>query len=113
MIFPGLIFNICFVWPALERRLTGDNALHNLLDRPRDRPKRTAAGAAMLALLFTLFAASSTDVLANYFHVSLNFVLWAFRVAHLRRADRRRLRDLRDLPARCRACTASASASGP
>jgi hypothetical protein len=34
----------------------------------------------MLALLFTLFAASSTDVLANYFHVSLNFVLWAFRV---------------------------------
>jgi hypothetical protein len=32
-----------------------------------------------LGLLFTLFAASSTDVLANYFHVSLNFVLWAFR----------------------------------
>src|SRR5580658_5181602 len=80
VIFPGLIFNICFAWPALERRWTGDNELHNLLDRPRDRPKRTAAGAAMLALLFTLFAASSTDVLANYFHVSLNFVLWAFRV---------------------------------
>jgi ubiquinol-cytochrome c reductase cytochrome b subunit len=80
VIFPGLIFNICFAWPALERRLTGDVALHNLLDRPRDRPKRTAAGAAMLALLFTLFAASSTDVLANYFHLSLNFVLWAFRV---------------------------------
>jgi ubiquinol-cytochrome c reductase cytochrome b subunit len=80
VIFPGLIFNICFAWPALERRWTGDNELHNLLDRPRDRPKRTAAGAAMLALLFTLFAASSTDVLANYFHLSLNFVLWAFRV---------------------------------
>jgi ubiquinol-cytochrome c reductase cytochrome b subunit len=81
VIFPGLIFNICFAWPALERKLTGDTALHNLLDRPRDRPKRTAAGAAMLALLFTLFAASSTDVLANYFHLSLNFVLWAFRVS--------------------------------
>ena len=80
VIFPGLIFNIAFLWPALERRWTGDNELHNLLDRPRDRPKRTAAGAAMLGLLFTLFAASSTDVLANYFHVSLNFVLWAFRV---------------------------------
>ena len=49
VIFPGLIFNIAFIWPALERRLTGDNELHNLLDRPRDRPKRTAAGAAMLA----------------------------------------------------------------
>jgi ubiquinol-cytochrome c reductase cytochrome b subunit len=80
VIFPGLIFNICFIWPALERRWTGDNELHNLLDRPRDRPKRTAAGAAMLALLFTLFGASSTDVLANYFHVSLNEVLWAFRI---------------------------------
>ena len=80
VVFPGLIFNICFAWPVIERRFTGDVALHNLLDRPRDRPKRTAAGAAMLALLFTLFAASSTDVLANYFHLSLNFVLWAFRV---------------------------------
>ena len=80
VIFPGLIFNIAFVWPYLERRMTGDNELHNLLDRPRDRPKRTAAGAAMLALLFILFAASSTDVLANYFRLSLNFVLWAFRV---------------------------------
>jgi ubiquinol-cytochrome c reductase cytochrome b subunit len=81
VVFPGLIFNICFIWPALERRMTGDLMLHNLLDRPRDRPKRTAAGAAMLALLFTLFAASSTDVLANFFHVSLNEVLWFFRIA--------------------------------
>ena len=60
--------------------------MHNLLDRPRDRPKRTAAGAAMLALLFTLFAASSTDVLANFFHVSLNEVLWFFRIASCRGA---------------------------
>jgi ubiquinol-cytochrome c reductase cytochrome b subunit len=81
VVFPGLIFNICFIWPALERRMTGDVALHNLLDRPRDRPKRTAAGVAMLGLLFTLFAASSTDVLANFFHVSLNEVLWFFRIA--------------------------------
>jgi ubiquinol-cytochrome c reductase cytochrome b subunit len=81
VLFPGLIFNICLVWPAMERRMTGDLAMHNLLDRPRDRPKRTAAGASMFALLFTLFAASSTDVLANFFHVSLNEVLWFFRFA--------------------------------
>jgi ubiquinol-cytochrome c reductase cytochrome b subunit len=81
VVFPGLIFTICFIWPALERRFTGDNELHNLLDRPRDRPKRTAAGAAMVALLFTLFAASSTDVMANFFHVSLNATLWFFRIA--------------------------------
>jgi ubiquinol-cytochrome c reductase cytochrome b subunit len=81
VLFPGLIFNICLIWPALERRMTGDLLIHHLLDRPRDRPKRTAAGVAMVALLFTLFAASSTDVLANYFHVSLNVVLWFFRIA--------------------------------
>jgi ubiquinol-cytochrome c reductase cytochrome b subunit len=80
VIFPGVIFNICLAWPAIERRFTGDYVLHNLLDRPRDRPKRTAAGAAMIGLLFTVFGASSTDVLANFFHVSLNEVLWFFRV---------------------------------
>jgi len=79
VIFPGIVFNIALLWPALERRMTGDNELHNLLDRPRDRPKRTAAGAAFFALLFTVFGASSTDVLANFFHISLNEVLWAFR----------------------------------
>src|ERR1700728_5033911 len=60
--------------------MTGDDALHSLLDRPRDRPKRTAAGAAMMALMFTLLGASATDVLANFFQVSLNEVLWTFRI---------------------------------
>jgi len=81
VLFPGLLFNLCFAWPWLERHFTKDYQLHNLLDRPRDRPKRTAAGAAVFALVFTLFAASSTDVLANFFHVSLNVTLWFFRIA--------------------------------
>ncbi|MGH9087048.1 MAG: cytochrome b N-terminal domain-containing protein, partial [Acidimicrobiales bacterium] len=81
VLFPGIVFNLCFAWPALERRFTGDGAMHHILDRPRDRPKRTAAGASVFALLFTVFAASSTDVLANYFHVTLNGTLWFFRVA--------------------------------
>ncbi len=79
IIFPGMIFNICYLWPAIERRYTKDNLMHNLLDRPRDRPKRTAAGAAMLGLLATLFVASSTDVLANFFHISLNTILLLMR----------------------------------
>jgi ubiquinol-cytochrome c reductase cytochrome b subunit len=81
VVFPGLIFTICFLWPSIERRVTGDNEIHHLLDSPRNRPKRTAAGVAMFALLFTLFAASSTDVMANFFHVSLNATLWFFRIA--------------------------------
>ncbi len=81
VIFPGLIFNIFIVWPFLETWYTKDRAYHNLLDRPRDRPKRTAAGVSMLTLLFMVFFASSTDVMANFFHISLNAVLWFFRVA--------------------------------
>jgi ubiquinol-cytochrome c reductase cytochrome b subunit len=80
VLFPGLVFNIAFGWPLIERLFTKDNAMHNLLDRPRDRPKRTAFGAAFFAMLFVMFGASSTDVLANYFHVSLNVVLVSFRV---------------------------------
>jgi len=80
VVFPGMIFTLCYAWPAIERKFTGDNVIHHLLDRPRDRPKRTAAGAAMIALMFTLLGASATDVLANFFQVSLNEVLWTFRV---------------------------------
>jgi len=81
VIFPGIVFNIAMAWPILERKFFGgDNEIHHLLDRPRDVPKRTAFGVAFFALLATLFVASSTDVLANYFHVSLNTVLWTMRV---------------------------------
>ena len=81
VIFPGLIFNILIVWPFIESRHTKDLAYHNLLDRPRDRPKRTAAGAAMLTLLGMTFFASSTDVMANFFQLPLKAVLWFFRIA--------------------------------
>ena len=66
--------------PALERRYTKDYAMHNLLDRPSNRPKRTAAGSAIFAFLAMLFIASSTDVIANFFHVSLNSVVVAMRI---------------------------------
>ncbi len=80
VIFPGIAFNLAYAWPLIERKFTGDNALHNLLDRPRNRPKRTAAGVTTLAFMAMLFIASSTDVMANFFHVSLNTVLIAMRV---------------------------------
>ncbi len=81
VLFPTLLITLWLLYPGLERRFTGDHEMHNLLDRPRDRPKRTAAGVVMFTFMFTLFAASSTDVLANFFHVSLNATLWFFRIA--------------------------------
>ncbi len=80
VIFPGLVFGLAYAWPTLERLVTKDSAMHNLLDRPSNRPKRTAAGSAVLAALFMLFVASSTDVIANFFHLPLNEVLWGMRI---------------------------------
>ncbi|HXX91619.1 MAG TPA: cytochrome bc complex cytochrome b subunit [Acidimicrobiales bacterium] len=80
IIFPGLTFTLFYLWPFIEQAITGDRKEHHLLDRPRDRPKRTAVGAGFLAFYFLLFCASSTDVLANFFEVSLNTVLWTFRI---------------------------------
>jgi ubiquinol-cytochrome c reductase cytochrome b subunit len=80
VVLPGIVFGLCFAWPAIERWYTKDNDSHNLLDFPRNRPKRTAAGATMFAFLMMLFIASATDVLANYFHISLNTVLWIMRI---------------------------------
>ena len=80
VLLPGLIFNIAYVWPMIERKFSKDNELHNLLFRPSDRPKHTAVGVATLVFLGMLFIASSTDVIANFFRLPLNEVLWAMRV---------------------------------
>jgi ubiquinol-cytochrome c reductase cytochrome b subunit len=80
VLMPGVTFTLIYLWPFLEEKLTGDRAEHHLLDRPRDRPLRTATGAAVFAFYFVLFGASATDVLANYLSLSLNFVLWSFRI---------------------------------
>ena len=80
VIFPGILFNLIMAWPTIERKFTKDNEMHNLLDRPSNRPKRTAAGVVVAVLCAMLFIASSTDVIANFFHVSLNTVLWTMRV---------------------------------
>jgi ubiquinol-cytochrome c reductase cytochrome b subunit len=80
VILPGIIFTLAYAWPIIERLYTKDNELHHLLDRPSDRPKRTAAGVSVLAFVTMLFIASSTDVIANFFHISLNTVLWLMRI---------------------------------
>ncbi len=39
---PGITFMLLYVWPWIEARFTKDHEEHHLLDRPRDRPVRTA-----------------------------------------------------------------------
>ena len=61
VLFPGIVFGILYLWPTLERRFTGDRATHNLADRPRDSPWRTAIGSAVVAWVFLIFLAGSAD----------------------------------------------------
>jgi ubiquinol-cytochrome c reductase cytochrome b subunit len=60
-LLPTLVFGGLFAWPALERRFTRDRHPHNLLDRPRDAPRRTAFATAVLTFLFIIFVAGSAD----------------------------------------------------
>jgi quinol---cytochrome-c reductase cytochrome b subunit len=61
VLFPSIVFGALFVWPALERRLTRDRHPHNLIDRPRDAPRRTGIATAILTWVFIIFMAGSAD----------------------------------------------------
>ena len=78
--FPLLVFLVLFAWPALERRVTGDYGFHNLLDRPRDAPWRTAVGAAFFTWIFIIFLAGAADRMFVLFGLSYEGQVWAFRV---------------------------------
>ena len=47
-LLPGITFVLLYLWPFLERRFTHDTDEHHLLDRPSDRPMRTAIGVGVL-----------------------------------------------------------------
>ena len=78
--FPGVVFGILFLWPYLERRFTRDYGFHNVLDRPRDKPWRTAIGAALLTWVFVIFVAGAADRIYVAFGISYEVLVWVFRV---------------------------------
>ncbi|HEX8770508.1 MAG TPA: cytochrome b N-terminal domain-containing protein, partial [Acidimicrobiales bacterium] len=67
VVLPGITFGLLYLWPFVERRLTHDNADHHLLDRPRERPLRTAFGVGTLTFYVVLFVAGSQDIGAQKF----------------------------------------------
>jgi len=74
------VFGFLLVWPWAERTLARDRATHNLLDRPRDAPVRTAVGAAVLALVLVVLLAGSADRVTVLFGVSYVWQLRVYRV---------------------------------
>jgi ubiquinol-cytochrome c reductase cytochrome b subunit len=76
----GLVFVLLIVYPWIEKRFTGDDAHHNLLQRPRDVPVRTAIGAMAIAFYMVLTLSAMNDVIALKFHISLNATTWIGRI---------------------------------
>jgi len=79
VLLAGLTFGLLYAWPFLEARVTRDHAEHHLLDRPRQRPVRTALGMATISFYSVLFLGGAADVLAATFGLSVNAILWTFR----------------------------------
>jgi ubiquinol-cytochrome c reductase cytochrome b subunit len=67
-------------YPFIESWVTGDDREHHLLDRPRNRPVRTALGAAWLSVYAVALLGAANDLIATRFHLSVNAVTWAVRI---------------------------------
>jgi ubiquinol-cytochrome c reductase cytochrome b subunit len=76
----GLVFTLLIAYPFIEAKVTGDRAHHNLLQRPRDVPVRTAIGAMAIAFYMVLTLAAMNDIIALKFHISLNATTWIGRI---------------------------------
>jgi ubiquinol-cytochrome c reductase cytochrome b subunit len=76
----GLVFVVLTTYPFIEQKATGDRAHHNLLQRPRDVPVRTAVGAMAISFYIVLTFSAMNDIIAYKFHVSLNATTWIGRI---------------------------------
>jgi ubiquinol-cytochrome c reductase cytochrome b subunit len=80
-LFPLAVMSLMLAWPWLERRVTGDRRVHNLLDRPRDAPWRTAIGSAVWTFVVLVFVAGSADRIFVFTGLSYSLQIWLFRIA--------------------------------
>jgi ubiquinol-cytochrome c reductase cytochrome b subunit len=78
--FPLVVFGFLYFWPWIERRLSGDVAFHNLLDRPRDAPGRTGIGVGMITWVVLVFLAGGADRVFILFGISYTAQIWVYRV---------------------------------
>jgi ubiquinol-cytochrome c reductase cytochrome b subunit len=110
VVLPILFFLLMGGYPFFERWVTGDNRPHNVLDRPRNAPTRTALGVAVIVSAGVLQISGGDDVISYQLGLAVEDLVWVLRVGFfvfpviaflvtrrvcvaLQRADRRRLRD--------------------
>jgi ubiquinol-cytochrome c reductase cytochrome b subunit len=81
-LFPLVVFLFLGLWPVIERRwISHDYGYHNLLDRPRDAPLRTAIGIGVFTWITLVFVAGGIDRVTVLFDLSYTGAIWVFRFA--------------------------------
>jgi ubiquinol-cytochrome c reductase cytochrome b subunit len=80
VLFPLVVLAVLAAFPWLERWITGDRRAHNVLDRPRDAPGRTAFGLALLAWIGLVFVAGSADRATVLFGLDYERQIEVYRV---------------------------------
>ncbi|MDX6323917.1 MAG: ubiquinol-cytochrome c reductase cytochrome b subunit, partial [Nocardioidaceae bacterium] len=80
-VMPMVIFAGILTYPFIEAWITGDKTEHHLLQRPRNAANRTAFLVGMMTLYGLLWAAGGNDIIAELFHLDLNYITYFMRVA--------------------------------
>jgi ubiquinol-cytochrome c reductase cytochrome b subunit len=84
VLFPTVVFALLYALPWLDRRfISRDPARHDLLQSPRENPRRTALAAAVFSAVAIVFAAGSADRMFFQFGFGYEGAIWFFRGAFL------------------------------
>ncbi|RNE49509.1 cytochrome b [Corynebacterium alimapuense] len=76
----GLMVVVLFAYPWIEKKATGDDVHHNLLQRPRDVPARTGVGVMGIVFFMLVTISGGNDHIAHFFQISLNAMTWFGRI---------------------------------
>ena len=79
ILFPTIVVGVLMLWPWAERRRRRDPGVHNVLERPRDAPGRTAFGVAFVTWIFVIFVAGSADRAQVFFGLPYTGEIWFYR----------------------------------
>ncbi len=76
----NVLLILVLAYPFIEKAFTKDDAIHNILQRPRDVPVRTALGVAFITFYLVNLINGANDLFAFKLDISLNVMTWVGRV---------------------------------
>ena len=80
VVLPSVALAIVVAWPWIDRRVTGDDAAHDVLVPPTAAPWRVGAGTALITAGVVLTLAASDDQQALALHVPVLALVKAYRL---------------------------------